>query len=122
MAFKEVGGSRHYFKYNECAQGQVLVESGVYVGEEDGTYGIQHVFDVDGGSQIVLNSSGQLNYQLQKSKAIGKTCRVVYEGKKLLDKGKGAGKEAHQFKLLIDNDVPADAGIASMAVGAPPPF
>lgn len=105
MAFKKVGGGRKYFKYAECQAGQVLVAKGKYLGAEQGKFGIQHVFqDLNGDGEIVLNSSGHLNYLLDKYAVIGTICMVEYTGKVELEKGKFAGKECHNFELYTDDE------------------
>lgn len=97
-------GSRKYFRYSECTAGDVLVEDGVFVGTEQGKYGVIHVFMLNDQSEVVLNSSGQLNYLVDKYLSEGTRCRVVYGGKNKLTKGAMAGKEAHNFDVFVSTD------------------
>jgi len=107
MAFKKVAATRKYYKYSECEKGQMLIDNGLYVGEEQGKYGIQHIFKQQDGQVVVLNSAGQLNWQLENHATPGKTrCNVFYAGKITLEKGAMAGKESHQFELETDDDAP----------------
>jgi hypothetical protein len=98
--WKKVGG-RKYFKYSECEAGSVLVDGLEFIGTEQGKFGVIHVFSDDHGGETVLNSSGQLNYLVDRYLKTGDKCRVVYQGKAKLTKGAMAGKEAHNFELFI---------------------
>jgi hypothetical protein len=104
MAFTRVSGKMKYYKYSECTPGQVLVENGVYLGSEEGKFGIQHLFREEDGSKVCLNSAGHLNYLIDESAVPGMKCRVTYAEKVLLDSGSFKGKEAHNFDLDIDTD------------------
>lgn len=102
MAFKEVGGAKKYFKYNELEQGDVLVE-GKFSKSFQGRFGVQYEYLNKCGSVHVLNSSGQLNYLMDFVEE-GDTVKIVYDGTFKLTKGSFAGKDAHQFKLFRDDD------------------
>lgn len=113
MAFRKVDGARKYFKYNECSPGQRLVENGEYLGTEEGTYGIQHLFKTDSGV-TVLNSSGHLNWMLEKHVTVGQRVNVDYAGSDVLQKGPMTGKRAHKFDLEVD-DTPTTNATAQAA-------
>jgi len=102
MGFKEVGGRKKYFKFAECEIGEVLVE-GEYHREVQGKYGIQYEFLNIDGEVHVLNGSGQLKYKMDFIRE-GDKVKITYEGSELLTKGPMAGKSAHQFKILRDDD------------------
>lgn len=104
MTFKRVSGARKYFKYAECAPGQKLIENGVYLGPEDGKFGIQHLFRGTDGVTTVLNSAGHLNWLLKAHVTAGQRVNVTYVGKDTLPGGKFEGKEAHGFELDVDDD------------------
>lgn len=107
MGFQKVAGARKYFKYRECEKGQKLIHEGLYVGPEEGKFGIQHVFRLRGGSKdtVVLNSAGHLNWLLENYATPGKTfCNVFYDGKNLLERGAMKGKEAHRFELEVETE------------------
>ena len=101
--FRKVAGSRKYFKYAECEDGQLLVKAGVYAGPEEGKFGVQHVFKQQDGEIVVLNSSGHLNWLLDSHAAPGTLCNVFYKGRHMLTKGAFKGKEAHNFELEVDD-------------------
>jgi hypothetical protein len=102
MGFKKVAGARKYFKYVECEKGQKLVDSGLYVGPEEGRFGVNHIFRQNDGQVISLNSSGHLNWLLENHTTVGESvCNVIYDGKEVLQKGMMKGKEAHRFELEI---------------------
>ncbi len=53
--------------------------------------------------EICLNSSGHLNWLLEKYGFEGARCNIIYAGKETLTKGVMNGKEAHKFELEIDD-------------------
>lgn len=116
--YKEIAGTKKYFKYRECEVGDVLVE-GVFLHELQGRYGVQYEFEDKSGDIHVLNGSGQLQYKMDFVKE-GDKIKVIYDGEIDLTKGPMAGKTAHQFKLLRamdDSDLDAaeeeDTGLDS---------
>lgn len=102
MAFKEVAGTKKYFKYSECEKGDVLVE-GKFIRDFEGKFGIQYEFEHKTGDIHVLNSSGQLNYKMDFVNP-GERVMIIYDGSIILEKGAMKGKMAHQFKLLRDEE------------------
>ena len=102
MGYKEVGGQKKYFKFKECEIGEVLVD-GEYHREIMGKYGIQYEFLNNDGEIHVLNGSGQLKYKMDFIRE-GDKVQITYEGEIELTKGAMAGKSAHQFKILRDDD------------------
>lgn len=103
MALKPVtGGERSYVKYKECVEGQVLAE-GTYMGQIDGKFGPQHLVRKSEGGEVVLNSSGHLNYLLESHVQKGDYIQVKYAGTAILEKGRFEGKESHQFVVLKDD-------------------
>lgn len=103
MAFVKVGGARKYYKYSEMNEGDAIVTNAVYLGEEEGKFGIQHLFRDDDSTVHVLNSAGHLNHQLEEYVSIGQRANVTYGGKEKLTKGKFAGKEFHKFSVEADD-------------------
>lgn len=101
MAFQKISGKMTYVKYKESKAGDVLAE-GIYLGHRQGQYGIQHQVKTDSGEIVVLNSSGQLNWQLENLVQVGDCIQVTYKGTILLTTGKMKGKESHQFELAVD--------------------
>ena len=103
MAFKKVGGAKKFFKYAECQAGQVLVENGLYMGTEEGTYGPYHVFREKEGQLHCLNSAGQLDYLIKSfAKAGESACKVIYSGMEEVTKGPMKGEKAHTFEFYVD--------------------
>lgn len=126
MAFTKVSGARTYFKYKECEQGQKLVDDGLYIGEEQGKFGVQHIFRQKDKKTVVLNSAGHLNWLLENYTTPGKThCNVIYDKRVKLTKGAMAGKEAHTFELEVDDggefkihsDAPEQTGMTAYQTG-----
>jgi len=102
---QELGAKTNYFKYSECKDGQTLVDKGVYLGQKQGKFGRQNNFLV-GGAKTVLNSAGHLNYKLDEFVKVGDTVTIIYDGKEKLEKGTFAGKECHQFKVMLHDEIP----------------
>lgn len=116
--FKKVAGARKYYKYAECSKGQKLIAAGLYVGPEEGKFGINHIFRQDDGQVVSLNSSGHLNWLMESHTTPGKTiCNVYYDGKEVLQKGAMKGKEAHRFELEVKE--PGGAVAAKVSDTAP---
>lgn len=117
MAFKTVGGARQYYKYSECNEGDMLINNGKYLGSEQGKFGIQHLFEVEGVTHV-LNSAGQLNYLVEKHLSPNQRCNVIYKGTITLEKGPMAGKDSHQFEMQVDDGFEAVAPAAAPVVNA----
>ena len=106
MAYQEVGGQKKYFKYRECEVGDVLVK-GEYCREIMGKFGVQYEFLNEDGEIHVLNGSGQLKYKMDFIRE-GDKIQITYEGEVELTKGAMAGKSAHQFKIMRDDEASPD--------------
>jgi hypothetical protein len=106
MVIRSVTGSKKYFRYADCEDGEMLIENGVYLGETEGRYGIQHEFRLQDGTVVVLNSAGHLNFQLQHYVKPGQACWVVYSGKGEVPSGPLKGKMFHRFDVQIDDGLP----------------
>ena len=103
MGFKEVAGTKSYVKYVDCEKGQVLV-TGKYIRDIQGKYGVQYEFMAESGEVVVLNKAGSLDYKMEFINE-GDKIQVIYDGTVKLTKGAFAGKDAHQFKVLRDDDL-----------------
>jgi hypothetical protein len=122
MAFESVtGGPRKFVKYKDCVEGQILAE-GIYRGMIDGKYGPQHLIRQTNGQEVVLNSSGHLDYLVETHVPKGSMVRVIYSGKQVLEKGRYAGKESHQFDVQLDRSasMPTPEELHNMDVEASP--
>lgn len=92
-----------YYKYPELNDGDVLIEEGIFLGTKEGKFGPQHYFEeMSSGEKKVLNSAGHLNYLIDDNLWEGRKCKVVYKGKKELEKGPMKGKMSHQFDLYTE--------------------
>ncbi len=113
MGYKEVGGTKEYPKFADFTKGDTIVE-GVYRKEFEGKYGPQGEYLSDDGAIVVLNHHGQLAYKMDFIKP-GSKVKIIYDGMIKLTKGKMAGKNAHQFIVMEDEDfeVEGDEGVAS---------
>lgn len=103
LQFNEVGGAIKYVNVAPNGkpafkEGDIMVE-GVFKRTFDGRFGLCHEFIVN-DDKVVVNGFGHLNYKLDGMKA-DTYCRIIYLGKEKLTKGKYAGKESHQCKLLV---------------------
>ncbi len=90
-----------YVKYADQNEGDVLVE-GKYAYSKEGKYGIQHYFESEEGQTICLNKAGMLDKFVENSLWEGRAVKIVYGGKKPIEKGTYAGKEAQTFEFYID--------------------
>jgi hypothetical protein len=103
VVFNELGGAVSYINVAPNGKpafnaGDVIIE-GVFKKTFQGKFGLQHEFMV-GTDKKVLNGFGSINYKLQDIEP-NTTVRVVYNGKQKLTKGKMAGKDFHDCKLLV---------------------
>ena len=115
MGYREVGGQKVYYKFNECEKGQVLVE-GTYRKTILGKFGDQYEYMSDDGKIVVLNAAGQLAYKMDFMKE-GTKCKIVYDGSIILEKGKMKGKSAHQFIVMAEENYgeeEIDEGLSSV--------
>lgn len=63
---------------------------------------INHILRTETGELVSLAGAGQLNYRMGQVNP-GSTVAVTYLGKKIMAKGKRAGKPAHEFLVMADN-------------------
>jgi hypothetical protein len=99
MALREVGGKKHYPKFKDCEEGEVLVD-GVFRREIMGKYGEQYEFENGDGEIIVLNAAGQLRYKMDFVKE-DQAVKIIYDGQIILESGAMKGRPAHQFKVFV---------------------
>jgi hypothetical protein len=105
MGFQKIETNRRYVKYTQCKKGDVLVKNGTYVkSEENKMYGgLNHLFrEEEDGVITVLNKSGKLDWLIQTHLQPGSKCRITYQGKSVVSKGKFAGRDANDFSLEVD--------------------
>jgi hypothetical protein len=80
-----------------------LIEEAVYTGSTPNNFDedkSDYAFEKEDGSKVVLNGAGNLGYQMSKVQ-VGTICTINYNGKQKITKGKLAGKESHNFEVLI---------------------
>lgn len=106
---KKLGASVKYVKYSAAAPGETLA-LGVYKGTElVKAYDPkqpdvpQHTVIDEDGTEVKLNSAGQLNHIL-RGVSPGTTIEVVYLGKEKIKSKTGRTVEANQFEVneLVD--------------------
>lgn len=102
MGYKKVSGRIKFWKLNETSPGEVLVNDGIYIGEEAGKFGPQYRFREP--DQFVVLSGRQLGWLLDNYASPGDKCRVIYAGQEILTKGTFKGKPVHQFELELADD------------------
>ena len=90
-----------YIKYSEVNAGDTLVD-GTYLNSREGKFGIQHYFEDENGQTICLNKAGMLDKFVENSLWEGRRVRIDYGGKKPIEKGAYAGKEAQTFEFFVD--------------------
>jgi hypothetical protein len=117
MAFQEVNQQVKFVgSYVEKGTDKPRFEKGTAIAEGNfiGSYKNNYnedkphvMLEQTDGQRVVINSSGKLHYlffseqsQLEK----GDYVQVVYEGMTKVEKGKMAGKMAHDFKVLKDDE------------------
>lgn len=101
MGFKKVTGIR-YSNFNELSPGDLLVD-GYYLESFQGDLGMNYKFkDLDG--EVYVTSGNHLGWLLDTYLPNGGRCKVFYEGKEKLTKGKFKGKEVKRFSLEIDDE------------------
>jgi hypothetical protein len=98
-------GQPVYHDLNKTKKGTMLVSKGEYCGSTPSpkypTSVNHNFFEVTGERRHVVLSGGQLKYmQTQGTLAEGKIYDVIFKGKKTLEKGTFAGKEASEFDVL----------------------
>ena len=100
---KKVFAPRTYKRFAEAKKGDSLIDGAAYLRSEEGKFGKpNHIFESDSG-EIVLNSSGKLDYLIENFLEPGMRCKIVYNGMVTLDKGIYKGKTSHDFELWIDD-------------------
>lgn len=90
-----------YIKYSEMNAGDTLVD-GTYLYSKEGKFGIQHYFENPQGQVVCLNKAGMLDKFVENSLWDGRRVKIDYAGKKPIEKGQYAGKEAQTFEFFVD--------------------
>lgn len=103
MVFQEVNSAKTYVKTTACKVGDVMVE-GWYIGSYTSKkYGNQqHSFITETGENVVLNGAGQLDYIIENQIKPEDYVKVLFDGKKTIEKGALAGTAVNQFKSYVD--------------------
>lgn len=104
--FEDVGTLGTIKSYAKASAGDVLVEYGEFKGRSENQFGFLYEFtEVESGEKIAVPNCGQIEYLYDKGTLkIGYRYKVVYEGKKTLERGAMKGKEANQVKVMQDRD------------------
>lgn len=94
-----------FIRPSQLTDPELLVE-GIYIGALPNNFDdskSDYKFETADGKTVVINSAGQLAYQMKKVE-VGSLVRVEYLGKTEMKKGKNKGKKAHSFEVLIADD------------------
>lgn len=117
MEFQSVGRKRYvgtWKKFYEevFAPGDgtpKLVVEGKYLGSTMGKFDKpMYEFEEADGTIAVVYDAGLLNYLVEEYLSEGTVCRVLYVGKEILQKGKYAGKDSHQFDIQLAKSSPVN--------------
>ena len=85
-----------------------LVVEGKYLGSSMGKFDKPiYEFEEADGTIAVVYAAGLLDYLVQEYLSEGTQCRVLYVGKEVLQKGKYAGRDSHQFDIQLAKESPA---------------
>lgn len=85
-----------------------LVVEGKYLGSSMGKFDKPiYEFEEADGTIAVVYPAGLLDYLVQEYLSEGTQCRVLYVGKEVLQKGKYAGRDSHQFDIQLAKESPA---------------
>lgn len=112
--FKQVKGQRKYRKWDEYAEGDILICKlrDTYKDKyRNGCYEVEIIetdfHDADAnfaeGDIVGLNSMGSLHYKMEDV-PLGAVVRIEYTGKTTLEKGPYEGKEAHTCSVAVDEN------------------
>lgn len=80
-----------------------VIAEGVFVGTMPNKYNEakpSYKIEQDDGSIIVVNSAGNLQHRMAAVKQ-GQLVQISYNGMSKILKGKMAGKDSHQFEVLV---------------------
>lgn len=107
MAWESVnvsGGNRTYVKPAEVDEGGVVVEGWLTdkLPNKFNEDKFDYLFETEDGSEVVVNHAGKLGSTLGKRIGFGSYVKIIYLGKKKIETGPRAGKDAHQFDFKVD--------------------
>lgn len=99
------GGGLEFIRPAKLAEDGItgVILEGVYVGTLPNKFNEtkpDYKFQKENGDTVVLNSAGNLQYQM-KAVSIGTLTQISYLGKQKITKGAMAGKESHNFEVLV---------------------
>jgi len=86
------------------AEGRIgeIVLQGQYIGKApENQFGKEDFrFKTDAGDEVIVNSCGSLEFQLDKI-GVGEFCQLTYKGKKKVETKKRGTVEMHDFEVLV---------------------
>jgi hypothetical protein len=97
------GAGIEFIRPSKLTGPATLVREAVYTGSTPNNYDdkkLDYKFEDEDGKTILINGAGNLGAQMSKVD-IGSIVTVEYRGKQKIKKGKMAGKEAHNFNVLV---------------------
>lgn len=95
--FKEIkaAGSLKYIKPSDLTELE-----GTFRGIIMGEFGANYKFELEDGSEVVVNGCGALN-KLMPEVSEGSLVKLVNAGKETINSGKNKGKSFHNIKVLV---------------------
>lgn len=99
-------GIPKYFKYNDCKDGDVLVQKGEFLGVTQGKFGNQYNFlQLDDNQHVVLNKAGSIEWRINQNHIReGDVMDITFGGKEKMESGSFAGKDANTFTFAKYED------------------
>lgn len=97
------GAGIEFIRPSKLTGPQTLITEAIYLGSTPNSFDdgkSDYKFETEDGKTLVLNGAGNLGYQMEKV-AVNSVVTVEYRGKQKITKGKLAGKESHNFQVLI---------------------
>lgn len=80
-----------------------IISEALYIGSSANNFDedkLDYKFETEDGKIQVLNGAGNLGFQMAKV-PVNSIVTVKYNGKQKIKKGKLAGKESHNFEVLV---------------------
>lgn len=80
-----------------------VINEAIYIGSAASKFDddkSDYKFETEDGKTLVLNGAGNLGFQMKKV-SVNSVVTINYKGKQKIKTGKLAGKESHNFEVLV---------------------
>jgi hypothetical protein len=97
------GAGIEFIRPSKLTGPATLINEGLYIGSSKNNFDeakLDYKFEDETGKVVVLNGAGNLGYQMGKV-PVNSIVTINYKGKQKITKGKLAGKESHNFDVLV---------------------